>query len=137
MAHYNPTGISIFSSCIILFAGVNPCVGVSCGPGQSCIIDRYGIARCECPPECEPVLRPVCGSDGATYDSPCALTRAACLLAAAAASAASQDSGDPPNTALLPALAHPGPCVISFTYVPVTPTVYGTSPGRKMVFDIQ
>ncbi|XP_046396911.1 agrin-like [Ischnura elegans] len=92
-------------------SGANPCVGVSCGPGQSCIIDRFGIAHCECPPECEPVLRPVCGSDGATYDSPCALARAACLLAAAAASAssASQDS-DPPNTSLLPTLAHTGPC---------------------------
>lgn len=35
---------------------------------------------CACPPPCEPVLRPVCGSDSRTHDSECELQRAACLL---------------------------------------------------------
>ncbi|XP_067005728.2 agrin-like [Anabrus simplex] len=60
-------------------SGVNPCVSVRCQPGEECAINKYGIAKCECPPECEPVMRPVCGRDGRTYPSLCELKRAACL----------------------------------------------------------
>ncbi|XP_022255732.1 agrin-like isoform X2 [Limulus polyphemus] len=59
--------------------GANPCESVQCGPGQECDIDRYGIASCKCPASCEPVMRPVCGTDEKTYDSECELRREACV----------------------------------------------------------
>lgn len=43
------------------------------------MINKYGIARCECPSVCEPVVRPVCGKDSKTYDNDCELRRASCL----------------------------------------------------------
>ncbi|CAB3365946.1 Hypothetical predicted protein [Cloeon dipterum] len=60
-------------------SGVNPCAGIRCSPGQECAINKFGIAKCECPGECEPVLRPTCGDDGRTYDSVCLLKRSACI----------------------------------------------------------
>lgn len=47
--------------------------------GEECAIDKYGIARCQCPPECEPIMRPVCSRDGDTFQSECELRRSACL----------------------------------------------------------
>ncbi|GFY72950.1 follistatin-A [Trichonephila inaurata madagascariensis] len=61
-------------------AGANPCESLQCGPNQECDIDRYGIATCQCPPTCEPVMRPVCGSDGHTYHNDCDLNRQSCLM---------------------------------------------------------
>lgn len=58
--------------------GSNPCETLKCGPYQECEIDRYGIATCICPDSCPPVLKPVCGSDGVTYDSECELARISC-----------------------------------------------------------
>ncbi|XP_031777264.1 uncharacterized protein LOC100678116 isoform X3 [Nasonia vitripennis] len=59
-------------------SGTNPCEGAKCGPQEQCAIDRYGIAKCECGPECEPVMRPVCARGGTTYPSLCELKRQAC-----------------------------------------------------------
>ncbi|XP_053616834.1 agrin-like [Plodia interpunctella] len=59
--------------------GVNPCAEVECRHGAECRVEGGG-AVCACPPPCEPVLRPVCGSDSRTHDSECELQRAACLL---------------------------------------------------------
>ncbi|KAK3873150.1 hypothetical protein Pcinc_021789, partial [Petrolisthes cinctipes] len=59
--------------------GLNPCDAMSCLPGEECNIDEFGVAGCECPPPCEPVVRPVCGSDGNTYDNLCELHRAVCV----------------------------------------------------------
>ncbi|XP_076065553.1 agrin-like isoform X2 [Oratosquilla oratoria] len=57
---------------------LNPCDGLSCLPGEECNIDIHGVAQCQCPPTCELVMRPVCGSDGVTYDNSCQLRRAVC-----------------------------------------------------------
>ncbi|GIY29334.1 hypothetical protein CEXT_704941 [Caerostris extrusa] len=69
-------------SCIVAFRmltqGANPCENLQCGPGQECDIDRYGIATCQCPPSCEPVMRPVCGEDGVTYHSECDMRKSGC-----------------------------------------------------------
>ncbi|XP_031335468.1 agrin-like isoform X3 [Photinus pyralis] len=60
-------------------SGVNPCTSVRCSLGQGCAINKYGIARCECPPACEPIMRPVCSKDGLTYPSECELKRSSCI----------------------------------------------------------
>ncbi|GBP62874.1 Follistatin [Eumeta japonica] len=55
---------------------VEPCAGVTCGPGRRCAV-RDGRARCVCPASCRRA-GPVCGSDGRTYRSLCRLRRRAC-----------------------------------------------------------
>ncbi|CAH0561782.1 unnamed protein product [Brassicogethes aeneus] len=60
-------------------SGINPCTSVRCSMGEECAINKFGIAHCECPPSCEPIMRPVCSKDGRTYPSDCELKRAACL----------------------------------------------------------
>ncbi|XP_058793471.1 agrin-like isoform X2 [Phymastichus coffea] len=60
-------------------SGVNPCDGANCKPQEQCAIDRFGITKCECGPECEPVMRPVCALGGTTYTSHCELKRHACI----------------------------------------------------------
>ncbi|XP_048504803.1 agrin-like isoform X3 [Athalia rosae] len=60
-------------------SGINPCDGAACGSYQQCAIDRYGIARCECGPECQPIMRPVCARGGSTYTSFCEMKRQACM----------------------------------------------------------
>lgn len=61
------------------FAGQNPCEAAKCNNYEQCAINRQGIANCECGPECEPVMRPVCARGGTTYTSMCELKRQACL----------------------------------------------------------
>ncbi|XP_065218165.1 agrin-like isoform X2 [Planococcus citri] len=61
-------------------SGVNPCSNVKCKSNEECIINKYGIAACECISDCEPIIRPVCGLDGVTYDSFCHLQQSSCQL---------------------------------------------------------
>ncbi|XP_046614325.1 agrin-like isoform X1 [Neodiprion virginianus] len=60
-------------------SGSNPCDDAKCGSYQQCAINRYGIATCECGPECQPVMRPVCARGGSTYTSLCEMKRQACI----------------------------------------------------------
>ena len=61
-------------------AGLDPCASLGCRrwPGGFCATTRQGIAACACPERCERAVRPVCASDGATYDNLCEMRRAAC-----------------------------------------------------------
>lgn len=58
---------------------MNPCMSIHCAFGEECAINKYGIARCECPPQCEQIMRPVCTKDGRTFPSECEMKRSACL----------------------------------------------------------
>jgi coxsackievirus/adenovirus receptor len=40
---------------------------------------KQGITNCVCPGECERIVRPVCASDGNTYDNMCEMKRAGCV----------------------------------------------------------
>ncbi|XP_072942741.1 agrin-like isoform X4 [Epargyreus clarus] len=57
----------------------HPCDSVKCGLRERCSLDARGVAVCGCGAPCEEVVRPVCGTDGRTYDNPCLLERASCL----------------------------------------------------------
>lgn len=59
--------------------GFNPCSSLKCINGEECVINKYGIARCECPTDCEPIVRPVCGNNSKTYDNECELRKSGCL----------------------------------------------------------
>ena len=61
-------------------SGLNQCALLSCWPhgGGFCETSRQGIAKCACAERCERVVRPVCASDGATYDNVCEMRRAGC-----------------------------------------------------------
>lgn len=60
-----------------VLSGTNPCAN-KCRKYERCNINRQGVAECVCPTSCEPVLRPICGSDGVTYDNECQLQKDAC-----------------------------------------------------------
>jgi len=61
-------------------SGINPCLNFTCWEGSHCTIDHLGNAECRCqePTLCETSVRPVCGTDGYTYESKCFLERMSC-----------------------------------------------------------
>lgn len=64
---------------LFYITGINPCMSVRCSLGEECAINKFGIAQCQCPSNCEPMMRPVCSKDGKTFASECELKRTACL----------------------------------------------------------
>ncbi len=60
------------------FLGLNQCNLLSCNYGQECSMDKHGITECVCPKSCEPIVRPVCATDGKTYDNMCEMKKSAC-----------------------------------------------------------
>eukprot|EP00092_Neocalanus_flemingeri_P006533 GFUD01007043.1.p1 GENE.GFUD01007043.1~~GFUD01007043.1.p1 ORF type:complete len:334 (+),score=100.34 GFUD01007043.1:204-1205(+) len=53
------------------------CRDVECRPGRECITSR-GRPLCVCTEHCPDHWKPVCGSDGVSYDNHCSLHKAAC-----------------------------------------------------------
>ncbi|MPD05701.1 Follistatin-related protein 4 [Portunus trituberculatus] len=44
------------------------------------MVNQYGVATCQCPHSCAPVVTPVCGTDKVTYESRCHLEKEACVM---------------------------------------------------------
>jgi len=57
----------------------DPCKTVSCRPGRECVLLGQGDTECVCLTKCHENWKPVCGSDGVSYDNHCELHRRACL----------------------------------------------------------
>ncbi|XP_015782759.1 agrin isoform X2 [Tetranychus urticae] len=56
------------------------CISLNCSNYAMCDLSQSGTASCLCPSECPPILKPICGNDGVTYESVCDLQRKSCLL---------------------------------------------------------
>ncbi len=62
----------------IFHSEINQCKLLNCPYGQDCSVDENGVAECICGNSCEPIVRPVCGSNGLTYDNLCEMKKFAC-----------------------------------------------------------
>lgn len=59
-------------------SGLNQCKLLNCEFGQECEINKQGITNCICPESCEKIVRPVCASNGQTYDNECEMKKYGC-----------------------------------------------------------
>ena len=57
---------------------MNQCKLLSCSHGQDCEIDKQGITNCVCSHNCQPIVRPVCATNGRTYDNLCEMEKNGC-----------------------------------------------------------
>ena len=69
----------------MLAAGYNPCDSVTCGAYEVCRLSANSTSRhsvrCVCADvECDAVMKPVCASDGLSYDNECEMRRQSCAV---------------------------------------------------------
>nr|pir hypothetical protein T13C2.5 - Caenorhabditis elegans [Caenorhabditis elegans] len=56
----------------------SPCEKMECGFWGSCVVKPDRTAECECPNRCEDVMRPVCATNGETFDNECEMKKKSC-----------------------------------------------------------
>ena len=63
----------------MLLSGVDPCMGVECSHGSSCVETREGGASCQCVFNCEDEsTETLCGFDGKNYINKCHFNKTIC-----------------------------------------------------------
>jgi len=75
--------LTIFSTYFIsaqgFFLNKYDCSAVQCRPGRECRSEAGSEPQCVCRLQCPEHWKPVCGSDGVSYDNHCELHRSACV----------------------------------------------------------